>query len=303
MISRYSNKQVHKNGRPVFPKHNVVGDVAILRALGCHPLLTIHDLAQLNARSYATTKRRVRLLKSQPLEYVKVADSQSQQPTRFLTIPLAVHLTNRGVAYLLERGFAAKTPAPSINFIHQLTQNQTAAAFETSFRERLVSFEEIQGSSQAPENISRAVSVSFEFKDKTYEYNLLPDVGPFGIDYQDGTYRFCVIETDCATEPLTTANRDRQAIETKLAAYENVLASCAYTRAWGVPNLTVLFTTTTRTRMESMLALIKRTVAKPFHKSFAFQAFPTVFSFNKQPDTHQWVRAPWATVGGALTLG
>lgn len=209
MTSRYSTNQVHKNGKPVFPKHNVVGDIAILRALGCYPLLTVRDLAQLNGRSYPTTKRRAQLLKSQPLEYIKVADSQSQQPNRFLTIPLAVHLTNRGVAYLLERGFAANTPAPAINFIHQLTQNQTAAAFETCFRERLVPFDEIQGSPEAPEDIARAVAVSFEFKTKRYEQNLLPDVRPFGIEYQNGTYRFCVIETDCATEPLTTANRDR----------------------------------------------------------------------------------------------
>lgn len=55
--------------------------------------------------------------------------------------------------------------------------------------------------------------------------------------------------------------------------------------------------------MQSMVALTERTVDKRFHKSFAFHVFPTVFSFNKQPDTHQWVRTPWATVGGALTLG
>src|SRR5271166_4145395 len=115
MTSRYSTNQVHKNGQPVFPKHNVIGDIAILRALGCYPLLTVRDLAELNGRSYATTKRRVQLLKSQPLEYIKVADSQSQQPNRFLTIPLAVHLTNRGVKDRLKRRKTSRAQSPCLS--------------------------------------------------------------------------------------------------------------------------------------------------------------------------------------------
>jgi hypothetical protein len=92
--------------------------------------------------------------------------------------------------------------------------------------------------------------VAFHYKGKDYDYKLTPDGLPFGLSYPIDTYRFCVFETDCLSEPLVSSNRDRPAIETKLAAYLTVLDNGLYQSHWGFPNLTVLFTSTSKTRVD-----------------------------------------------------
>jgi hypothetical protein len=124
----------------------------------------------------------------------------------------------------------------------------------------------------------------------------------FGIAYSDDTYRFCVFETDCASEPLVSSNRDRQAIEMKLAAYLTVLESRLYDTHFGLPNLTILFTSTTKTRVENMVALLASMNTK-YLNCFGFQVFPTIISDSKQPEPGWAVKRPWATVHGQLNLG
>ena len=52
--------------------------------------------------------------------------------------------------------------------------------------------------------------MQFSLRGKDYDYDLTPDGEPFGINYTNGTYRFCVFETDCASEPLSASTADRQ---------------------------------------------------------------------------------------------
>ena len=292
MNSRWTTHPILKNGQIVATKPNVAGDIEILKALGRYTLLTANDLAALTKRSYGAIIQRLNKLKRKPNQLIKVCDSQLEQPRMYQWSPQAFHLTNTGVGRLRELGFEANTPKPAIHFIHQLTQNQIAAAFEATLRDRLVHPHEVTDTPVLP--------VTFSFKGKDYNYNLTPDGGPFGISYHGGLYRFFAFEADCASEPLTSSNRDRQAIETKFAAYLSALEAGTY-ETWGIPGLLVLFTTTSQTRMESMIALLSSMNApQQLKRCFGFQVFPSILA--KQPDAG-WVIKPWRGVAADLNLG
>ena len=293
MNSRWTTHPILKNGQVVATKPNVEGDIEILKYLGRYSLLTANDLTALTKRSYSAIIQRLNKLKRKPNQLIKVCDSQLEQPRMYQWSPQAFHLTNAGVGKLRELGFEANTPKHAIHFLHQLTQSQIAAAFAAMLRERLVHPHEITDTPVLP--------VSFSYKGKDYAYNLTPDVGPLGISYEGGLYRFFVFEVDCESEPLTSSNRDRQAIETKLAAYISALSAGAHETQWNIPNLITLFTTTSQTRMESMIALLASMDApKNLQKCFAFKVFPTILG--KQP-APGWVTEPWQGVAAALTLG
>lgn len=210
--------------------------------------------------------------------------------------PQALHLTNRGIAKLREIGVEVARREPSIHFLHQLTESQTAASFEIGARERLIPFSEILKSPSTPKAIAEtgdhSIPVAFSYKGKDYKYNLTPDGRPFGIAYRNDTYRFFVFETDCASEPLVSSNRDRQAIETKPAAYLTVLENRLYETHLGLPNLSILFTSTTKTRVENMIVLLKSMSTK-YLNCFGFQSFPTIVSDSKQPDAGWAVQRLW----------
>ena len=292
MNSRWTTNPILKNGHVVATKPNVTGDIEILKVLGRYSLLTAPDIAALTKRSYGAIIQRLNKLKRKPNQLIKVCDSQLDQPRMYQWSPQALHLTNAGVGKLRELGFEANTPKHAIHFLHALTQNKTAADFEVSFRDRLVPPHEVLGEALP------VLPVSFSYKGKDYSYNLTPDGGPLGISYPNGNYRFIVFETDCASEPLTSSNRDRQSIETKFAAYLSALNAGAY-EAWGIPNLLILFTTTTKTRMESMIALLNSMDAKKLMRCFGFKVFPTILQ--KQP-APGWTSEPWQSVGATLTL-
>jgi hypothetical protein len=135
-------------------------------------------------------------------------------------------LTSKGIAKLKEFDFEPLQREPSVHFLHQLTESQMAASFEIGARDRLIPFNEILQSPSTPEAIRESgeysIPAAFPYKGKQCCYNLTPDGGPFAITYDD-RYRFFVFETDCGSEPLVSSNRDRQAIETKFAAYLHIL--------------------------------------------------------------------------------
>jgi hypothetical protein len=307
MNSRWSTNPIKRRGEVVSIRPNAPGDIEILKCLGRYTVLTAEDIAALTRRSYGAVIARLNLLKRKPNELIQVHRSQLESPRLFQWSAQALHLTNKGIAKLQEIGFEVAHRETSIHFIHQLTESQTAASFEIGARDRLIPFSEILTSPSTPKAIRESgdhtIPVSFSYKGKGYDYKLTPDGRPFGISYPDDTYRFCVFETDCASEPLVSSNRDRQAIETKFAAYLTVLENGLYETHWGFPNLTVLFTSTTKTRVENMMALLASMSAK-YPNCFGFQVFPTIVSDAKQPVAGFAINQPWLQVGGkTLNLG
>jgi hypothetical protein len=308
MNSRWTTHPIKRGDRLVSTRHNVAGDIEILKCLGRYSVLTAVDIAAITKRSYGAVIARLNLLKRKPNELIQVHRSQLESPRLYQWSPQAFHLTNKGIAKLQEFGFETAEREPSIHFIHQLTESQTAASFEIGARERLVPFSEILAASGTPEAIresgDHSIPVAFSYKGKDYKYKLTPDGPPFGIAYPDDEYRFCVFETDCASEPLASSNRDRQAIETKFAAYLTVLEHKLHDSYWGLPDLTVLFTSTTQTRVNNMIALLAGMSTKYLNR-FGFARFPTIIGDTPQPTDRGWaLTQPWLQCGGkTLNLG
>ena len=243
MNSRWSTNPIKRDGQIASIRPNVAGDIEILKSLGRYTVLTADDIAALTRRSYRAVIARLNLLKRKPNELIQVHRSQLESPRMYQWAAQALHLSPRGIAKLHDIGFEPCTEKPSTHFIHQLTENQVAASFEIGVRERLIPFSEIlpttpQATQESAE--PHAIRVAFSYKGKDYNYNLTPDGRPFGISYPNDTYRFCVLEVDCASEPLVSSNRDRQAIETKFAAYLSVLEQGLYESHWGVGRVELL---------------------------------------------------------------
>ena len=304
MNSRWSTNPIKRDGQVVSIRPNVTGDIEILKCLGRYTVLTADDIAALTRRSYRAVIARLNLLKRKPNELIQVHRSQLESPRMYQWAAQAMHLSPRGIAKLHDIGFEPLHREPSTQFIHQLTENQVAASFEVGARERLIPFSEILLTTPKATQESaepHAIRVAFSYKGKDYNYNLTPDGRPFGISYPNDTYRFCVLEVDCASEPLVSSNRDRQAIETKFAAYLSVLEQGLYESHWGLPNFFILFTSTTKTRVENMMALLA-SMTKKHLNCFGFQVFPTIISDSVQPERGWAVKRPWATAHGSLNL-
>jgi hypothetical protein len=305
MNSRWSNNPIKRDGQVVSIRPNVAGDIEILKALGRYTVLTAEDIAALTKRSYGAIIARLNLLKRKPNELIQVHRTQLDSPRMYQWAAQALHLTAKGIAKLHEIGFEAAHREPSVHFLHQLTENQVAASFEIGARERLIPFTRIIQNSATPKATRESaepntIPVSFAYKGKDYDYRLTPDGLPFALTFGDD-FRFFVFEADCASEPLVSSNRDRQAIETKFAAYLTVLEHELYYTHWGWHNLTILITTTTKTRMDNMMQLLSSMSTK-YLNCFGFHIVPTIISDTSQPPPGWAISVPWFTVNGQLNL-
>ena len=220
MNSRWTSNPITRNGHIVATRPNVPGDLEILKWLGRYPLLTANDLVALTNRPYKSVIRRLNKLKRKPNQFIKVCDGQREQPRIYQWTSQALQLAPNGIVKLYEIGFEPRTPKASIHLIHQLTESQVGAAFHAL---PIITFDAILAAPHTPESAKKSIPVQFTFKGRDYDFDLTPDGEPFGITYKNGTYRFCVFETDCASEPLSSSSADRQSIERKFAAYPHRL--------------------------------------------------------------------------------
>ncbi|MCP1846818.1 MULTISPECIES: hypothetical protein [unclassified Bradyrhizobium] len=282
-------------------KPDVHGDLEILKAIGRHSLLLPDDLCAITQRSYSSIIFRTKKLKDHG--FIRWSETQDKNRAAWLSYPKAFQLTNKGVGKLMEKGGEHRVPESSKQFLHQVTEAHVAASFEIGARERLISRSQILANPKTPETASDFFPVVFQFKGKDYNYKLTPDIGPAAIKYPNGTYRFFVVEVDLASEPLITANRDRQAIETKIAAYTAILEQRIFETQFGLPNLTILFTSTTQTRVDNIMGLCGQMTGK-FANRFGAQVVPTITSGVKPPKPGYAVLLPWLQPGGkALNIG
>ncbi|WP_271592210.1 hypothetical protein [Bradyrhizobium sp. CCBAU 65884] len=282
-------------------KPDVHGDLEILKAIGRHSLLLPDDLCAITKRSYSSIIFRTKKLKDNG--FIRWTDTQDKHRSAWLSFPKAFQLTQKGVGKLIEMGCDYHLPETSKQFLHQLTESQVAASFEIGARERLIAHKQILSNPNTPATAGDFFPVAFHFKGKDYQYKLKPDIGPIGIRYPNGTYRFLVVEVDLASEPLITANRDRQAIETKIAGYVNVLEQRTFHTQFGLPNLTVLFTSTNQIRVNNIIDLCGMMAGK-FANRFGAQVVPTITSGVKPSMAGYAVNQPWLQPGGkTLNIG
>src|ERR1700736_1967095 len=117
MNSRWNTNPIKRGGEVVTTRHNVAGDMDILRCLGRYIVLTAPDIAALTRRSYGAVIARLNLLKRKPNELIQVHRSQLESPRLYQWSPQAFHLTNKGIAKLQEIGFESAHREPSIHFV------------------------------------------------------------------------------------------------------------------------------------------------------------------------------------------
>lgn len=294
MNSRWSTNPIKRDGQVVSIRPNVAGDIEILKCLGRHTVLTAEDIAALTKRSYGAVIARLNLLKRKPHELIRVHATQMEQPRIFQWSPQVFHLTPAGISKLRDMGFEPSERS-SKQFIHQITESQTAASFEIGARLKKLEHVVLPFT---------PIAVSFSYKGRDYrDHHIIPDGGVIGLGYPGGLYRFVIFETDCATEPLESSNRDRQTIETKFAAYLTLFETGLYEQ-WGIPHLclTVLFTTLSKTRMNSMVSLLA-SMSDQYLNGFAFQTFGTILSSGEKLEPGWAVTRPWTRVKSPLNLG
>jgi hypothetical protein len=255
MTSRWQNKPDGKR-----PSIRPDTDIPILKDFGRHGVLTTNDIAALEGRTYDPIRRRLTLVKYEGL--ITVHATQLQQPHLWQRAPQAFHLTPKGEARLRELGVEPRE-RPSNHFLHSLAQSQTSASFEIGARESGLDYVQLD---HAPITIN--------------DHRIYPDGGPVGLG-KNNLWRFAFWETDCATEPLTS-KKDRQNIEAKFRAYLAFLGQGAYQTIFGVPNASILFTTTTKARLESMRALLHSMTAD-YLNCFRFFVLPTLAQQTTKP--------------------
>jgi hypothetical protein len=288
-LSRWTTRQ------PENPPYRLEpGDYEILKCLARYTLATNRDIAALTNRSYKVICRRTQKFKNW---YIKVSSAQLNNSRLYQRLPQAFHLTPRGVAKLAEIGIEVDIPRTSGQFIHRLTENQTAVSFELGCRERGL---EIIYHTDAPPVIP---DVPFTLHDRQYCQAVKADWRPFVILYPNQNYRFFPgFETDCDSEDLTSTAKSRAVIEQKFAAYLTILQHRLYEQHFNVANFIVLFIAPHPARKLAMMNLLEKLShgrnTKHLLAAFAFQVFPTILSVEPQPHPHGWAIAkPWDRVG------
>lgn len=262
MNSRWSTKPITRNGKAVSIRPEVPGNIAILSALARHGTLTLLDLSELLGRPYDPIQRRVTKLKRQPFELVTPHRTQRLAPHQWHYGKQAFHLTPKGEAFLAEKGHDIKA-RPSKHFLHSVSSSQTSASFELGAK--MAGLEYLQ----LPMPIITA-----------NDHRVIPDGGLVGLGRND-RWRLVCWETDMGTEPMVS-KKDRQHIAGKFSAYLALLGQKLYETHWGVPNCTVVFTTTTNVRMESMRKLLHSMTADYQH-CFRFYVLPVLTQVADRP--------------------
>jgi hypothetical protein len=270
------------------------GDVEILKCLARYGLATNRDIAACTNRSYKVICRRTQRLKNWCL---KVCSAQLNNPRLYQRLPQAFHLTSRGVGKLAEIGIEVDVPKSSGQFVHRLTESQTALSLELGCRERGL---EIIYPAEAPAVIP---NVPFILHDREYCQAVKADWRPFVILHPNQNYRFFPgFETDCDSEDLTSSTKTRAVIEQKFAAYLTILERRLYQQHFNVENFIVLFIAPHPARKQAMMKLLDKLTrgknANHLLAAFGFQVFPTILSVEPQPPPHGWaITKPWDRVG------
>lgn len=297
MNSRWSTHPIKRGGEIVSIRPNVAGDTEILKCLARYGVLDAQTIAAITQRSYGSIIYRLNLLKRSPNKLIKVHDTQLQTPRIYQWSPQVFELTDAGAGKI-----GVELIRSNKHFLHTITESQVEASFEIGARARLER-------DVMPSKVSDySFPVSFNHRNKQWNYRLVPDGRPFAITYQNNLYRFFALEVDLNSEQIRWHDSQRQTIERKFLAYLDVLENRIYQSHLGFPNLTVLFTTTTAARMNSMMRVLIETT--PQHLSrylrcFAFAHFSSILGDTPQPTDRGWAfNQPWLQCGGTtLNLG
>lgn len=222
--------------------------------------------------------------------------------------PLVYELASRGWTRMQERGFERLHVRPPASFTHEVMTCQIMASFELGARTngaRLITWDDILQSENLPDATRQSpkpwnIPVTLAMGGERISTHVAADGSPFGIRRErDGrpSYFFCPgIEADCGTEPIDASDFARSSIYKKFALYLAIEAQGIHGSHFGFPNLYVPFVTTTKARMESMMALLERMTKGAGSKAILFTAFPTTISVEKPQPSGRMLEDGWERV-------
>jgi len=245
-------------------------DLAIYRALDRHGKLSTNYLYELTrdfGQDYSFLQKRLTQLYNgyctHPDHKSENKDGHVCKPITFLTRdapqfnnfearyqPLVYGLTPLARKILEDNGTATLKFRRSNSFIHDFFLSCFTASLELKAK-RFIFRDEILKKAGA---------------DKAAFNDLVPD-DIFGIELEEGGFRFFALEIDRATMRVNTTDYIPSSIEKKIAGYENILDGGFKSL---VPNLTVLFATTSEARVQTMLASVE---GKRWAHKFRFKHF------------------------------
>lgn len=210
--------------------------------------------------------------------------------------PSVYELTPLAKLLLEENGRGARYARPASPFVHDLFAGCFTASLELQTK-ALVSRDRIFSHERCPVATRKApFSIPLDTGD-----TLIPD-DLFGLEFEPRKFRFFALEVDRATERINTTKMMGQSIARKVAAYQQLFETRGYNARYGLPNMSVLFATTSKARMKSMLIYIRQQVPERLHARFLFKVFPTFGQPWRVPRDTLPVVDEWQTVCGMQAL-
>jgi hypothetical protein len=307
--SRWSREPVVGAGRPAIARVTE-RDIEIFKVLARYRYLAVDDIQGLVGGELKPIVHRLNLLSRKPNLYVNRPQQQRQAADANYR-RLIYELDERGSRVLRDQGLSVLPKSYHRNFAHELMVCRITASIEIGVRAdpsmRLITWQEILASEKTPAATRQAprpahIPISFAANGENHKIEVSADGAPFGLESTRAGKRaylfFPGIEADCGTEPITTNDFERASITKKICAYLAIAEQGVHRSHFGFPNFFVPFVTTTRARMESMMALLDRLSGGKGAKMFLFKTFPSFTSFEKPPPaTGHMLTQPWKRVG------
>lgn len=250
--------------------------------------------APLIGRSYATTARRMRLLRRNG-GYLSLCPEQESDYRRYYTGNLFYKINNPGLEYLQDKGYEPiSRPAPA-NLKHQVMIDQAMASLEIGVNAKpgfeIIWWEELLRSERTPQSTREAPAPltiplgRYDGRDRILRADGLPFVLKRTIDDKTDFMFFIGFEADCGN----ASNRSdaQSAIKTKFENYIRLIESKIHTSHFGAKTFFVMFMTPSKTRRANWRQLLcEMTVAKPWlRKPFLFTGHPILTSEEKPRPT------------------
>jgi hypothetical protein len=286
-------------------------DVGIFKLLARYRYLTIDDIHAFVGGNRKALSHHLNLLSRRPNLYLNRPGQQRRRADANHR-PLIYELDDRAIGILRQEGVSAVPRTHHRNFVHEVMTSRIMASFELGALAnptlRIVSWSEIIASGKTPEAIRNSarpthIPISFALGGREHQTEIAADGRPFAIEYrlpgQSPAHRFFPgIEADTGTEPIESSDVERSSICRKFAAYLAIEEAHTYRTHFGFPNLFVPFVTTTISRMNSMMNLLKKLTGGRGSMKILFTTFPALNSPEEAAlSTHNMLKVSWQRVG------
>lgn len=232
----------------------------------------------------------LRRMKRQPNKFIKAPVTQRDNADAYYR-PLYYQITPKGIQWLLDNGRITPDQADFRKVIFGRGQQQhfwhdALTGYITNDIALKANFINTYDALSKGENFSELRPLQID--------GAVPDAF-FGIKYKTG-YRFFALETDMATEQIRRRQSGGSSLERKFELWGEILRTGSYKKAYGTPNLFILFATINETRMHETKNLVENLAGKSGWKdAILFTSLPHP---REKLVPSGGLFGPWGTVNG-----